>query len=379
MTPGWISFTWQEKFHFDPRFKNPCWFEPLVSPDPYQRNIYSSYSSAVKRSLKQMTLLWRKRFSHNVSSSYRLRCLPYFYIIGQPKSGSTDLFFRISRHPDVVTPPIKEFHWWSRGRQGRQVSYSDLIPLENYIDMFDKVAFLIESRSSSQGPSSSPFPVITGEASVSLFWDNSDWYNYPENQHFLEPQYTNPDYIHHLLPDVKLILIVRNPTDRLYSDYLYFTETNKSAMNFHKAVVKATNLYNNCTRMRSVRECVYDEHLAMKSESRLRLGLYSVYLDDWLRVFERNQILILRLEDYAVNREHTMKNIFKFLKLRDLSSEKMKYILEKPIENQRSIYNHQLGNMLPETRKLLDDYFSPFNKHFAELVNDQRFLWKEYR
>ncbi|KAK3589428.1 hypothetical protein CHS0354_020756 [Potamilus streckersoni] len=255
-----------EQFHFDTRFKNPCWFETLISPDPYQRNIYSSYSRAVKRMLEKMTLLWRERLSKNVSSSYRLRCLPYFYIIGQPKCGSTDLFWRISRHPDVVTPPIKELHWWSRGRQGRRVGYSDLIPLGDYIDIFDKVAFLMESHNSSRESRSRPFPLITGEASVSLFWDNPDWYNYPENQHFLEPKYTNPDYIHHLLPDVKLILIVRNPSDRLYSDYLYFHEANKSAEDFHNSVVQTTNLYSNCSRIRSVRECIYDEQLAITAK-----------------------------------------------------------------------------------------------------------------
>jgi len=50
----------------------------------------------------------------------------------------------------------------------------------------------------------------------------------------------------------------------MYSDYLYFHSTNKSADDFHKAVKFATSLYTNCTREHSARFCVYDNNHAKK-------------------------------------------------------------------------------------------------------------------
>ena len=48
---------------------------------------------------------------------------------------------------------------------------------------------------------------------------------------------------------------------------------------------------------------------------RLQVGLYIVYIMDWLTVFSRDQILVLRLEDHASNRKYTMHKVFSFLNL----------------------------------------------------------------
>ena len=48
---------------------------------------------------------------------------------------------------------------------------------------------------------------------------------------------------------------------------------------------------------------------------RLQVGLYAVYLLDWLTVFNKEQFLILRLEDHASNVKDTMHRVFQFLSL----------------------------------------------------------------
>lgn len=48
---------------------------------------------------------------------------------------------------------------------------------------------------------------------------------------------------------------------------------------------------------------------------RLQVGLYVVYLLDWLTVFDKDQILVLRLEDHASNMRYTMHMVFRFLDL----------------------------------------------------------------
>lgn len=45
-----------------------------------------------------------------------LQCVPYFFVIGFPKCGTTDLFDRLSHHPEFLKPAFKEIHWISRYR-----------------------------------------------------------------------------------------------------------------------------------------------------------------------------------------------------------------------------------------------------------------------
>ena len=48
---------------------------------------------------------------------------------------------------------------------------------------------------------------------------------------------------------------------------------------------------------------------------RLQVGLYIVYLLDWMSVYSKEQILVLRLEDHAANCKKTMHKVFRFLSL----------------------------------------------------------------
>lgn len=374
---------------FKTDLQNPCWYEPLDSLTPYMNNTYITYSPSAKRVLNWLTEYWKELFDQYDERPRRLRCFPYFLIIGQPKSGSTDLFWKIAKHPDISAPPIKELHWWSRNRQGRRFLYSKLIPIDDYLDMFDRAALSIEERianmsvcADSQVPevSSSLCPssqIITGEASVSLFWDNDDWMNFHENQGQNEPLYIVPHYIHHFIPDVKLILMLRDPVERMYSDYLYFHSTNKSADDFHGAVTYAIDMHNNCTRTRSIRQCAYDPELANKLRVRLRLGMYSVYLTDWLDIFSLKQFFILRLEEYSQRPVYHIKQIYRFLEIREISPEEETLLMTSTVSNPRKPEDKVLGGMNEDTRALLSDFYKPYNIALVKLLHDPKYMWED--
>ncbi|KAI4890553.1 hypothetical protein NFI96_029507 [Prochilodus magdalenae] len=106
---------------FLPDVKNPCWYEQLsgnVSADPYRRNLYSLYSRQSRATFQYLRSSFRKHLLLRDRRFYRIRCLPYFYIIGQPKCGTTDLYDRLRLHPDVRVTALKEPHWWTRKRAG---------------------------------------------------------------------------------------------------------------------------------------------------------------------------------------------------------------------------------------------------------------------
>ncbi|RXM31004.1 Carbohydrate sulfotransferase 15 [Acipenser ruthenus] len=106
-----------------------------------------------------------------------------------------------------------------------------------------------------------------------------------------------------------------HPLIKLYSDYLYFGIANKSADDFHEKVSESLQLFESCILEYSMKSCVYNTTLNNAMPVRLQIGLYIVYILDWLTVFDRNQMLVLRLEDHATNRKYTMHKVFDFLSL----------------------------------------------------------------
>ncbi|PIK58282.1 putative carbohydrate sulfotransferase 15-like [Apostichopus japonicus] len=86
------------------------------------------------------------RFPVNFSSEFRnpcwyegteLQCVPYFYQLGSYKCGTTDLWDKLTQHPDVL-PVAKEPHWWALRRFGFTDTpiHKDLGELLNKKQMF---------------------------------------------------------------------------------------------------------------------------------------------------------------------------------------------------------------------------------------------------
>lgn len=106
---------------FLPGVKNPCWYEEYtgnITSDPYQTNLYAHYSRRFRSMFQRLRNTFREHLILRDGKLYRMRCLPYFYIIGQPKCGTTDLYDRLRLRPDVKFTTFKEPHWWTRKRFG---------------------------------------------------------------------------------------------------------------------------------------------------------------------------------------------------------------------------------------------------------------------
>ncbi|XP_019616722.1 PREDICTED: carbohydrate sulfotransferase 15-like [Branchiostoma belcheri] len=341
---------------FLPDYKNPCWFEEVNKKDvkPKER--------------------WQKRVLHNGTRHFLFRCLPYFYIIGMPKCGTTDLYHRISKHPEVVHGQ-KEPHWWAKAR---------IHNLERYLKLFEEAAWAIRSRKTksltSAGQEIDYHGAITGDGSPSTIWCNGYWRDQQWDTPNNEPPILLANLLHAVQPHAKFILTLRNPTDRLYSEYLFFSggfRYNKSLTDFHKRVNLAIGIFTNCLRNNSVRSCAYEPNLPATRTVRLRLGLYEVYLRDWLSIFSRDQILVQRLEDYSKDLRTTMTEVFKFLDLGPVKekAEQDAIFTSNTQRSQTKSYD-KIGQMLPKTRKVLNKFYKPYNQRLAALLNNTDFLWQ---
>ena len=122
---------------------------------------------------------------------------PDFLIIGTQRGGTTTLFSLLSAHPGIFMPEEKEVH------------YFDL----NYQKVID---WYTEKFSTSVKASTA----ITGEA--------SPYYLY----HPHVPARVAKD-----LPEVKLIVLLRDPVDRAYSNYMLERKRNAEAMATFSQVV----------------------------------------------------------------------------------------------------------------------------------------------
>ncbi|KAM5142284.1 carbohydrate sulfotransferase 15 [Mantella aurantiaca] len=363
--------------------RSPCWYQKYdgnYSYYPYGRNGYSLYAKRLHTIFEEMRQGFQERLQLFEGQHYRLRCLPHFYIIGQPKCGTTDLYDRLRLHPHVQFSVIKEPHWWTRKRFGivrLKEPFHRPFPLEDYLDLFDWAAQKIQDYHSEDSgvDSGRRDPILIGEASASTMWDNSAWSYFYDNITNTEPPVLIQDFIHAFQPRAKFLVMLRDPVERLYSDYLYFAIANKSAEDFNDKVNESLQMFDSCLQGSSLRACAYNTTFSNILPVRLHVGLYAVYLWDWLSVFDLDQFLILRLEDHAANTTQTMRLVYQFLGLELLNDEQEASISHKQASNSRRPEDCSLGPMLPHTRQLLMDYYRPYNQKLAQMLSSSAFLW----
>ncbi|XP_045177068.2 carbohydrate sulfotransferase 15-like [Mercenaria mercenaria] len=350
---------------FDPAFKNPCW-----------------------RGGDRSTPL----------NDGTLHCLPYFYLIGVKKSGTTDLFSRIQRHAEFCKPLFsKESQWFARIRFGinarsltnnnmRSIIQRGIDPrkVEFFISLFDKAARCISfSPSTRRRNDSLRYKMVTAEASPSTFHMHTNWERLPGNENLTEPRYTNFHFIKHITPNVKIIILFRDPATRLYSDFLHTTGGRygrSSPEVFHRDVTELIKAYKGCFRRFSQRRCVYNNTLKQELRwKRTRLaesfnaGFYAVLMRDLLEVFGKAQVLPVLMTDYIAKMEETLRNVFSFLDMSAVNSITMRRMLKTDPQNVSK--KKKAGAMLDKTRDMLYDFYRPYNEDMAALMNDTRYLF----
>ncbi|XP_069127282.1 carbohydrate sulfotransferase 15-like [Argopecten irradians] len=312
----------------------------------------------------------------------QLKCLPYFMLIGMDKSGSSDLFDRITKHPDILGNRGKlgkETWWWSWYRYGTTLIRKEKKQtFEEYLKFFNKSTLIIDSPAKTD--KNGYHYGITGDGTPMDAWDFRGWTQIPQNKGLKEPKYLTPDLVHHVNKNMKLIIIMRNPVDRLYSDYYFLQLAGNSPQAFHNSVVTSISVLDQCLKQSSMLTCLSGEkrHQFWNKAARIHIGFYSEYVRQWLRVFPKEQILFLRTKDYSADITSHMSKVFDFLGSRPLSAAEMtSYGINLKAKKHVTARKKSKGPMLDETRELLTKLYDPYNKQLAEILHDDRFLWRE--
>ena len=109
----------------------------------------------------------------------------------------------------------------------------------------------------------------------------------------------------------------------------------------------------------------------------IRASIYYVYVKDWLDVFPPNQVFVVHAETFFADRISVVRDVLRFIGLGPslIDDETWQSIGSKPPTNVSVLKGRLADGMLNKTRKLLDDFFRPYNRMLADLLGDKRFQW----
>lgn len=291
-------------------------------------------------------------------------CLPKVYLIGFPKCGTTLLYKYFEYHPLFAKPRFKECQFWREYVKTEQDQYKELEVLL-YLFHFFRASQMIRENPR----------MFTIDASASTVFASRSQIQIENDMCAI------PLILFTVLPQSKFLIVLRNPVDRLWSDFWYFchysswkTKFNQTALApkiFHNYTVSAILHFNNCVESHSIFFCamlgsVAGEDVAC-TDVRLGLGIYYVHIQRWFSVFPHNQLLLIRMEDLVAEPLKTMKEVWSFVGVFSTTRSIKQKI------NSNSV--NEEFTMLPETRKELITFYSPFNLMLANLLDDHRYLW----
>jgi hypothetical protein len=238
---------------------------------------------------------------------------PQFLIIGTQKGGTTSLQAYLEKHPQVLGCIKKEVYFWSvlffRGLDWYLAHFPHLSPGANF---------------------------LTGEATP----------------HYLETAEV-PGRISELLPKTKIIILLRNPVDRALSHYHHWLRFKWEKRSFEAAIASELELLSDPANLsHEASPAVWD------SQKFLWRGLYFQFLQNWLSVFPREQLLILRSEDLYENPQTTYDRVLEFLEL--------------PAHQLDEFRRHNPGNYTADRSgsiySQMRDFFHPHNQKLEELL-----------
>ena len=218
------------------------------------------------------------KISRELSKAWRLgtaplRALPDFLIPGAPKCATSSVYDLIALHPEVRRSWRKEptnfVHYGKSALHARM----------NHPLRFGRF--------------------LCGDASVEYFF-------HPEAA-------ANAAAV---VPDAKVIFVLRDPVARAWSDYRMFVKSGHEKDSFAVAVEKAIRWLSD---PQTLPLCDEVSRRAYNPVRYVRSGQYEENISRWLRHFGRDQMLIVFAEDYSARPADFAGMVYKFLGLSEFS------------------------------------------------------------
>ena len=190
--------------------------------------------------------------------------MPDFFIIGAAKAGTTSLYRYIGQHPDVFMSPLKEPDFFAL--EGEECPPKRINDIESYRALFSAAG---KARA-------------VGEASTLYLYSAKA-----------------PVRIRESIPEAKLIAVLRDPSERAYSNFLYWRQMH-------------------CEKLTDFRRAVKEEPVRRSKGWRhnwryVEKGFYADQLKRYYDLFGSDQIRVYLYEDLRDDPEGVVKDAFRFI------------------------------------------------------------------
>jgi len=248
-------------------------------------------------------------------ASARWRPLPGFLILGAQKAGTTALYTYLRRHPAITGPAWKEVSFFDR-HWARGVSwYRGSFPLQR----------------------GGRHPLV-GEASPSTLF------------HPLAPE-----RVRAVVPEARLIAILRDPVDRAYSHYQHEVALGREPLSFEDALdAEQERLRGEAERM--LADPGYFSR-AWWDHTYVARGLYAEQLERWRAVFPREQLLLLTSDELGERPGETYGRVLSFLGA-----------APHELSSYPRVFERSYPPMASAARRRLEGVFAEPNRQLEELL-----------
>lgn len=279
-----------------------------------------------------------KKLQNTTTSLYLKYCnlvgsfhvLPNFMIIGFPKCGTTSLYDYLTQHPQIIPPLGKEIDFfdrlYERGTNWYRVRFPSKTRKFFQEKLFGKT-------------------ILTGEAT---------------------PRYVfHPNALQRIkksIPDGKFIILLRNPIDRAYSHHNMNLHNGHEHRNFGDAIESEVERISGRYRKMELNSNYYSWDFDLFGY--LEQGKYAQYIKKWIKLFPRENFLILQSEEFLKNPQLVYHQTLDFLNLPKWEPEKYSLIKKRD-------YSSTID---PSLRIKLSKYFKIHNEELYELIG-KKFNW----
>lgn len=259
-------------------------------------------------------------------ATWRNRPLPDFIIIGAQKGGTSSLYAYLAQHPQLLPSLKKEVHFFDGG-------------LNYETDNYQKGEAWYRAH----------FPRKAAGAHLKSF-EASPLY-------IFNPLV--PRRMFDLIPEVKLIVLLRNPTERAISHYFHEKERGDESLPVLEALRAEEK------RLAAVIECEDYKSEIFRRYSYKSRGLYKEQIKRFLEYFSWQQLLVLSSEEFFSKPDTTLRRVFEFVGVD--TAFRVKDLKPRNVGKSRSKVD-------PEVYEYLNDYFLPHNQALYNLVGEN-YAW----
>jgi hypothetical protein len=264
-----------------------------------------------------------------------IRVLPDFLIIGAQKAGTSSLYSYLIQHPAIISATRKEVHFFDNpdNRAKGEFWYRS-----HFCTQLEKNQL---RRKLGYSP-------LTGEATPALLFS-----------------YRSPQLVSRLIPNVKLIVVLRDPVDRALSHYNHNCRRGGlETLSFEDAIQQELErIGQDLERVIQDKDC--DEE-KIKRYSYTHRGFYDEQLERWFQFFPKEQFCILQSEEFFEHSQSQLELVLKFLGLPN-------YQFDVSTKFHVGRYNRQIYQ---ETENKLIELFRSHNQNLYQLIG-REFNWRQ--